>query len=67
MPPSSASCSFWERNLDNLVIDSAAFAALCCLGFPVLLALVSAGAVKHWVEHHSAWLLSKSLNLEKAQ
>lgn len=45
MPPSSASSSFWERNLDKIGIGGAAFAALCCLGFPALLALASAASL----------------------
>jgi mercuric ion transport protein len=45
MPPSSAQPSFWKRNADKIGIGGAAFAALCCLGFPALLALVSAAGL----------------------
>ena len=34
--------SFWQRNLDKIGIGGAAFAALCCLGLPALLSIVSA-------------------------
>lgn len=33
--------SFWQRNLDKIGIGGAAFAALCCLGLPALLSIVS--------------------------
>jgi mercuric ion transport protein len=33
---------FWKRNLDKIGIAGSIFAALCCLGFPALLAIVSA-------------------------
>ena len=42
MPHSSGQPSFWQRNLDKIGIGGAAFAALCCLGFPALLAIMSA-------------------------
>jgi mercuric ion transport protein len=42
MPHSPNQPSFWQRNLDKIGIGGAAFAALCCLGFPALLAVVSA-------------------------
>lgn len=42
MTSSSNQSSFWQRNLDKIGIGGAAFAALCCLGFPALLAVVSA-------------------------
>lgn len=42
MPYSSDQPSFWKRNLDKIGIGGAVFAALCCLGFPALLAVVSA-------------------------
>jgi mercuric ion transport protein len=42
MTSSSNQPSFWQRNLDKIGIGGAAFAALCCLGFPALLAIVSA-------------------------
>ncbi len=34
--------SFWKRNLDKIGIGGSLFAALCCLGFPALLSIVSA-------------------------
>lgn len=33
---------FWKRNLDKLGIGGTLFAALCCLGFPALLSILSA-------------------------
>jgi mercuric ion transport protein len=33
---------FWKRHLDKLGIGGALFAALCCLGFPALVSIVSA-------------------------
>jgi mercuric ion transport protein len=33
---------FWKRHLDKLGIGGALFAALCCLGFPALISIVSA-------------------------
>lgn len=42
MTSSSNQTSFWQRNLDKIGIGGATFAALCCLGFPALLAVVSA-------------------------
>lgn len=41
----SATCSppgFWKRHLDKIGVGGSLFAALCCLGFPALLAIVSA-------------------------
>lgn len=37
-PPSE----FWKRNLDKIGIGGSIFAALCCLGFPALLSILSA-------------------------
>jgi len=34
--------SFWKRNLDKIGIGGSIFAALCCLGFPAVLSIVSA-------------------------
>jgi mercuric ion transport protein len=45
MPHSPNQPSFWQRNLDKIGIGGAAFAALCCLGFPALLAIVSAAGL----------------------
>ena len=42
MPYSPDQPSFWQRNLDKIGIGGAAFAALCCLGLPALLSIVSA-------------------------
>ncbi len=36
-PPSE----FWKRNLDKIGIGGSIFAALCCLGFPALLSILS--------------------------
>jgi mercuric ion transport protein len=33
---------FWKRHLDKVGIGGALFAALCCLGFPALISVVSA-------------------------
>ncbi len=33
---------FWRRNLDKVGVGGALFAALCCLGFPALLSILSA-------------------------
>jgi mercuric ion transport protein len=33
---------FWKRNLDKIGIGGSIFAALCCLGFPALLSILSA-------------------------
>lgn len=33
---------FWKRHLDKLDIGGSLFAALCCLGFPALLSILSA-------------------------
>lgn len=33
--------SFWRRNADKIGAGGATFAALCCLGFPALLAIMS--------------------------
>ena len=33
---------FWKRNLDKIGIGGSVFAALCCLGFPALLSILSA-------------------------
>lgn len=32
---------FWKRNLDKIGIGGSIFAALCCLGFPAVLSIVS--------------------------
>lgn len=34
--------SFWRRNLDKIGVGGSLFAALCCLGFPALLSILSA-------------------------
>ncbi len=34
--------SFWKRHLDQVGVAGSIFAALCCLGFPALLAMLSA-------------------------
>lgn len=34
--------SFWKRHLDKIGVGGSLFAALCCLGFPALLAILSA-------------------------
>lgn len=39
---SSSSSTFWQRHVDKIGVGGSAFAALCCLGFPALLALLSA-------------------------
>ncbi len=33
---------FWKRHLDKIGIGGSIFAALCCLGFPALLSILSA-------------------------
>jgi mercuric ion transport protein len=33
---------FWKRHLDKIGVGGSMFAALCCLGFPALLAILSA-------------------------
>lgn len=33
---------FWQRHLDKVGIGGSVFAALCCLGFPALLSILSA-------------------------
>lgn len=33
---------WWKRNLDRVGLGGSLFAALCCLGFPALLSVVSA-------------------------
>jgi mercuric ion transport protein len=33
---------FWKRHLDKIGIGGSLFAALCCLGFPALLSVLSA-------------------------
>jgi mercuric ion transport protein len=33
---------FWKRNLDNIGVGGSIFAALCCLGFPAPLSILSA-------------------------
>src|SRR6266545_6303326 len=33
---------FWQRHLDKIGVGGSLFAALCCLGFPALLSIISA-------------------------
>lgn len=33
---------FWKRHVDKIGVGGSLFAALCCLGFPALLAILSA-------------------------
>lgn len=33
---------FWKRHLDKIGVGGSVFAALCCLGFPALLSILSA-------------------------
>lgn len=33
---------FWKRHLDKIGVGGSLFAALCCLGFPALVSIVSA-------------------------
>jgi hypothetical protein len=33
---------FWKRHLDKIGVGGSLFAALCCLGFPALLSILSA-------------------------
>ena len=33
---------FWKRHLDKIGVGGSLFAALCCLGFPAVLAILSA-------------------------
>ena len=42
MSSSSAGSTFWKQHLDKIGVGGSAFAALCCLGFPALLAILSA-------------------------
>lgn len=37
--------SFWKRHLDKFGAGGSVFAALCCLGFPALLAILSAAGL----------------------
>jgi len=37
-----AADGFWKRHLDKLGVGGSVFAALCCLGFPALLSILSA-------------------------
>jgi|SRR5579883_2630625 mercuric ion transport protein len=37
-----AADGFWKRHLDKIGVGGALFAALCCLGFPALLSILSA-------------------------
>lgn len=41
-PTDSQPRGFWKRHLDKLGLGGTVFAALCCLGFPALLSLLSA-------------------------
>src|SRR5712692_5397744 len=34
--------AFWKRHLDKIGVGGSLFAALCCLGFPALLSILSA-------------------------
>jgi mercuric ion transport protein len=38
----AAHSGFWQHHLDQLGIGGSLFAALCCLGFPALLSILSA-------------------------
>ncbi len=40
-----ASHGFWKRNLDKIGVGGSLFAALCCLGFPALLSILSANGL----------------------
>lgn len=42
MNAESVDRGFWKRHLDKIGVGGSLFAALCCLGFPALLAIVSA-------------------------
>jgi mercuric ion transport protein len=33
---------FWKRHLDKIGVGGSLFAALCCLGFPALVSILSA-------------------------
>jgi mercuric ion transport protein len=33
---------FWKRHLDKVGVGGSLFAALCCLGFPALVSILSA-------------------------
>ena len=39
---SSSRSGFWQRYADKIGISGSIFAALCCLGFPALLSILSA-------------------------
>lgn len=39
---SSSKLGFWQRYADKIGIGGSIFAALCCLGFPALLSILSA-------------------------
>lgn len=45
MDAESATTSFWKRHLDKIGVGGSLFAALCCLGFPALLAILSAAGL----------------------
>jgi mercuric ion transport protein len=38
----AAAKGFWKRHLDKIGVGGSLFAALCCLGFPALLSILSA-------------------------
>ena len=42
MNSTSPKQGFWKRHLDKIGVGGSLFAALCCLGFPALLAILSA-------------------------
>ena len=48
-------CGFWKRHLDKIGVGGSLFAALCCLGYPALLAIVSAVGLRFLV--HDAVLI----------
>jgi mercuric ion transport protein len=37
-----AQSGFWKRHLDKIGVGGSLFAALCCLGFPALISILSA-------------------------
>lgn len=45
MSAESLKQGFWQRHLDKIGVGGSLFAALCCLGYPALLAIVSAAGL----------------------
>ncbi|PYL07780.1 MAG: hypothetical protein DME33_09385 [Verrucomicrobia bacterium] len=57
--------SFWGRHIDKIGIAGSLFAALCCLGFPALISIITAVGLGLLItlvglylgiRHHRSWL-----------